>query len=764
MAVSLALIGTLAAKPFRLAVMHSDQKTLDGIVHGNEYDLVVDRLGWEKEMFSYSDFPKLADRLGEFDLIAGAPLFFGDASVFATHAEKLKGFVTNGGGIVIAEANYPAATSWLEKVDPKLKAYGNGRDSRQWPKQGPILTKPLHPLYCLPNSGLPNEEVTAWGDLELDESLGWEIGLRTGNGKPSTAMNRLGKGIVYVSNQRQGNAATFENIRANLELQRLGLAATSFSMPGLGFDDESRTTLAVGAGEASVGLKTLSGASGPVALEMEITPEGGEALKFRATGNLSGAVELKMPYRASARGPARVVVQVRTREAVAVISDRKVVFPQLLTVFPPRYRGTLAQDRKTETVDFRVRIARDQEILSGAKLILKFQSASGSQAAPPVEMTPTGFAFSVPAKLGELAPGDYLAKAELRTSAGVAGVSEAKFTVLPKAPAQVVVDDDLTLLADGEPFFPIGIYHMGKEDLPAIAGLGFNTIQGWEWGFPYARDILNASQANGIKVLLEMGNIRRRHHEIPALIKEFKDHPALLGWYIFDEPQEPDYLFIAEVRDRFRNGDPNHPTFMLSFLPHLFHQQQSLGDIFSVDPYPLPNPVLKQVPTWARRAEEAVKGERPVWLVNQSFGPETPEQLKAMAYLSLTKGAKGILWYPWDDGAEQKKGLKYHPQLHAPMKALTAELRELAPLLLGKHRKHFTTADGKIHGMFLADEKGRHLIAVNETPETAGGPVEVPGAASGAVLKEKSGAGEVGVSGGKVVLELGPYEVKHLVW
>lgn len=752
-----------AVPAFRMAVVHSDQKTLDGIVHGNEYDLVTDRLGWEKTMFPYSDFPALAEKLGDYDMIAGAPLFFGDGSNFAKHADQLKGFVANGGVIVIPEANYPAATSWLEKLDPKLKAFGNGRDGRQWPKQGPILTKPVHPLYCLPNSGLPNEEVTAWGDLELDESLGWEVALRTGNGKPSTAMNRFGKGLVYVSNQRQGNVATFENIRANLELQRMGLMATAFSMPGIGFDRDARPSMEVGAGEASISLKAASDVSGPVALEMEITPESGEVLKFRSHGSLNGTLDLKMPYRASARGKARVVLQVRTKDSVGIIFDRKVDFPQLVTVMPPRYRGSLSVDRKTETVDFRIRIARDQEPLAGAKLILKFQDASGNQAAPPVEQAPSSPEFAVPVKLGALQAGEYVVKAELRTAAGVAGASEAKFTVLEKVANQVVVDDDLTLLVNGEPFFPIGIYHMGKEDLPAIAGIGFNTIQGWEWGHEYAKDILDASEANGIKVLLEMGNIRRRNQEIPSLVRKFREHPALLGWYVFDEPQEPDFLMVADWRDRFRRDDPNHPTFMLSFLPHLFHQQQVLGDVFAVDPYPLPNPVLKQVPTWARRAVEATKGDRPVWLVNQSFGPETPEQLKAMAYLSLVKGAKGILWYPWDDGEKEKKGLKYYPNLHGPMKELITEIKELSPLLLGKHRKEFVLEE-KVHGVFLADAGGRHLIAVNETPEAVSASVEVPGAVSSTMLKEKKGTGQLGVSGGKVKLELGPYEVKHYRW
>lgn len=763
MAVVMAVVGMgRAAEPFRLAVMHSDQKTLDGIVHGNEFDFVADRLGWEKTMFSYSQFPELAGRLKDFDMIAGAPLFFGDGSVFTRHAEQLKAFVAEGGGIAITDANYPAATSWLEKVDPKLKAYGNGRDGRQSPKEPPVLSRPLHGLYCLPNSGLPNKEVTAWGDLELDEKLGWEVALRSGNGKPSSALNRLGKGIVHVSNQRQGNAATFENLRANLELQRLGLQATSFSMPGLGFDENARTTLAIGGGEAVIGLKSSDRAAGPVALEMEITPEQGEPLKFRQQGELLESLDLKLPYRASVRGKAKVLLQVRTREGTGVILDREVVFPPLLTVLSPRYRGMLAHDRRTETVDFRVKIARDQEALGGSKLILKFENASGGQAAPPVEVVPSALEFTIPARLGDLQPGDYVVKAGLKTAAQTLGESKASFSVLPKSANQVVIDDDLTLLVGGEPFFPIGIYHLGKEDLPAVAALGFNSIQGWEWGFPYARELLDTAQANDVKVILEMGNIRRRHHEIPQLIKEFKDHPALLAWYVFDEPQEPDFLFCEQVRDQFRSGDPNHPSFMLSFLPQLFHQQQILGDIFAVDPYPLPNPVLTQVPKWTERAQSATKGDRPLWLVNQSFGTETPEQLRAMAFLSLVKGARGILWYPWDDGAEQKKGLKYHPHLHAPMKALIAEIKGLSPLLLGKHRKEFATADGKIHGVFLADENGRHLIVVNETPENASGPVEVPGAAPSTVLKSE--AGELRLSGGKAMVECGPYEVKHYRW
>lgn len=754
---------TIAADPFRIAVMHSDKKTLNGILHGDEFDLVADRLGWEKELFPYASFAELSERLSEFDIVAGAPLFFGDTSAFVEHAGKIREFIANGGALVIPEANYPAATSWLEKVDPKFKAYGNGRDSRHWPKQGPILTTPTHALYFLPNSGLQTESVTGWGDLEIDESLGWEVPLRSGNGKPSTAINRMGKGFVYVSNQRQGNPQGFENIRANLELQRLGLIATAFSMPALGFNDEVKPTMAVGSGELSVQLKSQSSV-GPVSLELEITPESGDPQSFRTHGELTHTIHLKLPYRASARGPARVILRVKTREGTATIIDRKVIFPDLITLHPPRYRGLLAQNRRMETVGFRISIAHDQESLSGSKVVLKFASSGGGQAAPPVEHTPTSFDFTVPAKLDSLSPGDYTATAELRNASGVMATSEAKFTVLDKAPNQVIVDDDLALLVNGQPFFPIGIYHMQAEDLPAIAELGFNTVQGWEWGHEYAQNFLDAAQTNELKVILEMGNILRRSQEIPQLVAKFKNHPALLAWYVFDEPYEAQHLFCESVRDRFHAADPNHPTFMLSFAPERFRQEQTLGDIFSVDPYPLPNPMLTGVTKWTKQAVEATRGNRPVWLVNQSFGMETPEQLRAMAYLSLVNGARGFLWYPWNDGEEEKKGLKHHPHLHATVKALTAEIKELAPLLLGQHRRSFSLEGGNIHGIFLADENGRHLIAVNESPESSSGTIEIPGAPPSTVLKAKSGTSELSLSAGKVNLELGPYEVKHYRW
>jgi hypothetical protein len=161
---------------------------------------------------------------------------------------------------------------------------------------------------------------------------------------------------------------------------------------------------------------------------------------------------------------------------------------------------------------------------------------------------------------------------------------------------------------------------------------------------------------------------------------------------------------------------------------------------------------------------ESAKDNRPVWLVNQSFGGETPEQIRAMAYLSLVKGARGLFWYPWDDGAEGKKGLKYHPELHAPIKELISEIKELSPLLLGEYRKEFSFAENKVHGVFLAGPAGRRLVVVNETPETVGGSLEIPGAASGTVLKQTTGSEELRPSGGKVVLELGPYEVKHYRW
>jgi hypothetical protein len=349
--------------------------------------------------------------------------------------------------------------------------------------------------------------------------------------------------------------------------------------------------------------------------------------------------------------------------------------------------------------------------------------------------------------------------------------------LLPDRPGTVVIDAQMNLRVDGKPFFPLGMYHVGEAELPAVAALGLNTVQGWGGDLERARRFLDTAQANGLKVLLEMGGLvdTQVHTDaIEAHVKAFQDHPALLAWYVRDEPSAGQQAVVRAAAELFHRLDRTHPTYVVSCSPSDFAAQAELADIFAVDPYPLPGGPITMVAQWAEAAWKATQGRRPVWLIPQahdqsSYGeiapkrganPPTPAQERCMVYQCLVHGAKGLVWYTWDDGPNM--GLKYHPALQSTLRELCTEINALAPLLLSGTQRQFSTSEGKVHGLVCVAPAGRRLIVVNTAAEPVTAAVEVGEAPPGALFSPLAGGPDAQGRDGRLTLTLEPLEVRTL--
>ncbi len=76
------------------------------------------------------------------------------------------------------------------------------------------------------------------------------------------------------------------------------------------------------------------------------------------------------------------------------------------------------------------------------------------------------------------------------------------------------------------------------------------------------------------------------------------DHPALLAWYIADEPNgyriEPDSLL--KIYNLVRELDPWHPVTIVFMAPFLSSRQYADAlDIVMADPYPVPDSPISMV-------------------------------------------------------------------------------------------------------------------------------------------------------------------------
>ncbi len=751
--------GTSPERP-AVAILHG---TYDNGRHQAEHDAALDALGWTAVKYPLTEADRLGADLERYDLVLGNPLFnYGpDTRDLGAHAEAWRRFLERGGALVLTDCNYPSCVDWLARLGPEL-ALATAPCAAAAPASGPAD----HPLLCLPN---PWPVRNSWQHL-VPVGAGWDVAARCGDGNAVLVTRRLGRGLLAATSLWPLRAENLQNVWTNLRLQRRGLAAARFHM----------TPLAHGPGSASIELTGLAGESLEAALRLELTPADGAMRSVAgrpATVAPGKQTPLQIEYRiAGARGPTRCRLLLDVLPQPLALLDRTVNLPPLLALRlrDPAYRGMALRSAWPGAVTAMVTAAPDEEALGDLSLTAWLQAPDGREAARTAVPALPGTEVEVRLPLENPEPGDYTLAVRLDHRGREAARAAEKVSVLPDTAPVVLIDSRLRLLVNGKPFFPLGMYHVGQGDLPAVAALGINTVQGWGGNVARAGAFLDAAQASGLKVLLEMGNLVGTTVDetaIRAHVQALAGHPALLAWYVRDEPGPELHDNVRRAAALFRELDPRHPTYMVSCRPSEFAEQASLADIFAVDPYPLPGGPVAMVAQWADLAWAATREERPVWIIPQAHdqssyqkqppergaGRPTANQQRCMTWLALAHGARGLVWYTWDDGPAM--GVKYHPSQQQELRDLCAEVAALAPELTAREMRRFLAAEGALHGAAGGVPGAGCLIVVNATDRTVRAGIDVQEAEPGQTFTPLAGGPPLRADGRRITLELGPLGV-----
>ncbi|MBI3408205.1 MAG: hypothetical protein HY040_07600 [Planctomycetes bacterium] len=245
--------------------------------------------------------------------------------------------------------------------------------------------------------------------------------------------------------------------------------------------------------------------------------------------------------------------------------------------------------------------------------------------------------------------------------------------------SKVAFRDDQTVMVDGKPFFPIGLYYTSEEFedtsgklLRDLRAYGFNTLGFYRWGQPNWRQELDRANQAGLKVWIRGENgfaLDTPQAEKAALdqVRQARDHPALLFWEFQDEPIL-NKVSIEGARKGYKlvkREDPHHPLLVVEWpgATDRFELWKGIGDIFATDLYPiprerqygrLPNHDITQMRDYLEALSKAHK-DRPRLLVLQAWaweplkdgerGYPTPVESRFMAYQAVIHGAKGLHYY-----------------------------------------------------------------------------------------------------------------------
>ena len=340
------------------------------------------------------------------------------------------------------------------------------------------------------------------------------------------------------------------------------------------------------------------------------------------------------------------------------------------------------------------------------------------------------------------------------------------------APAAREVKIDLfsqSLLVDGEPFFPIGLYWLRADILAPMRQLHFNSgdyyykLRGEE-----VTALMDAAAVEGIQILLELTEYARREPEpdyraIAALVKRYRQHPALLAWYLVDEPAETKMAPASAlaIYELIRELDPYHPVYLVNNRPHTYAAYSDASDILAIDVYPIPNYSISQVRDYMERARWSSLERKPVWLIAQAFGgvehwarSPTADELRNMIYQGLVGGAKGVLFYRYCQENER------HIQpldLWREVQRLAAELAELGPVLLQKeHRLESPPTSGEV-AVAIKEYKGDfYVFAVNVAEDSRQLDLRLEGLPPMGQAEVLRGQAVPTLANGRLAAELGP--------
>lgn len=259
----------------------------------------------------------------------------------------------------------------------------------------------------------------------------------------------------------------------------------------------------------------------------------------------------------------------------------------------------------------------------------------------------------------------------------------------------VYIDEFGRTIRNGKPYFPFGFYFGPnpskkgeyKEHIDRISDSPFNTIM------PYGinvedletiREYLDYLDSKDVTILYSLKDILKdiayyqenmlglgdEKGQITGIVNAFKDHPAVLAWYLNDEAPIKYQDRLKERYKMVKSLDPNHPTWSVLCDPGTLSFYLETCDVLGTDPYPMNKRAITQVSDWTKATFDVGGGKRCIWQVPQvmdwncynydkEFRAPTLDEMIVMSYLALIEGARGLVYYSYFDLQRDTRGFDY---------------------------------------------------------------------------------------------------------
>ncbi len=304
-----------------------------------------------------------------------------------------------------------------------------------------------------------------------------------------------------------------------------------------------------------------------------------------------------------------------------------------------------------------------------------------------------------------LDPGDYRLGLLVRGPTGrTVHVDTCPLRILPPDATEVVVGPSGDTLVNGRRFFPIGLYWVLADpagwlpgparktaDLQDLRQAGFNTLHTYAFEHSDANDtddnaLAYLDMAHDLGFMVMMG-IRRDWYQgdvsvnleaVERRVLRLKDHPALLCWTLWDEPNFSEGVAprVQALYDTVNKADPYHPA-MPVFGGPSGRAFRDATDVDLFDSYPGAGNagVLPQVFDWAH----ASMPDKPIWFVAQSYKQAvlpSEQDMRLFCRYALDAGSKAIFWYSYGGDGKDWDSIRITPEFYATVKRVIRELAD----------------------------------------------------------------------------------------
>jgi hypothetical protein len=287
--------------------------------------------------------------------------------------------------------------------------------------------------------------------------------------------------------------------------------------------------------------------------------------------------------------------------------------------------------------------------------------------------------------------------------------------VAPPPPQKIIWTRDRGVLIGDKHRFPVGIYQVTEADMPRVKSAGFDFVHNYQWEGSQdddaARAYLDAVQRNGLMAFVGFDRGASSHNGLCQLnlehvsrrIAALRDHPALLAWYLFDEP-DLSHQYVApqnllRLYEHIHKLDPYHPVIVTFAVGDSPSKYPRCYDVYWTMVYRTTEKLDEKM-----RRDRAAIGDAPLMAICHCYDQKQTQVLRAgesandaafqpdlrwmraNACTALANGSSAMCW--WWFGNHRKSFLSVGdvPQAWGWLTQVVRELRELEPVL---------TAEGK---------------------------------------------------------------------